>query len=625
MIAIDYEYRDSQNKYLTLVCACVKDGDKDPVLYWLHRNPKTQAKLKAYLQQHEGETIISYSCAAEARSFISLGINPLKYKWYDPMLAYRAILSEPHIEISASGMVRCCFEMGIAYKHSEKKDEMRDLILSKTSYTDREKKRILYYCMDDATVLPTLYTRTLQRLAKLYSIDMGLAEKRVMSWSLYHASLAICETVGTPVDVQYVENIIHNHKVAKHFLCEQVNYPFYQYDARKEDYIFKVAVFEDFLKMYGLYDKWPRTPAGQCTTNKDVLKELCFLHDDLTNLATYKRLIDALKSFNPQRSVYKNTIGDDGHSRTGFNPFGSYTGRNQPKSSEFLLLMPNIYRCIEKPEPGWCISSIDWSAQEFALGAVLSGDKNMLEAYASGDPYLHFAKVAGAVPPEAKRKVNKEWDAKRDLFKSTILGLQYGMGVKSLHIKLQRDTGLKLEKHEAETLSKLHHKIFSGYWAWIKSIQTKSKLHVPLVTLDGWVCRPNPDYMTSNCNFLVQGGGASLMRRAMVRACWKGLKIICAHHDALYLYHKEDDKQSIQTLIEVMDQAVSDFFGDKIYIRHEIETHDSSHDWVEARGRKYYDQLSPFFTQQNPEILLKHTFDPVIESNELFNGGKLVI
>jgi hypothetical protein len=32
---------------------------------------------------------------------------------------------------------------------------------------------------------------------------------------------------------------------------------------------------------------------------------------------------------------------------------------------------------------------------------VLSGDEAMQAAYLSGDPYLEFAKQAGAVPPDA--------------------------------------------------------------------------------------------------------------------------------------------------------------------------------------------------------------------------------
>ena len=46
----------------------------------------------------------------------------------------------------------------------------------------------------------------------------------------------------------------------------------------------------------------------------------------------------------------------------------------------------------------------------------------MMEAYRSGDPYLAFAKQAGAAPTCATKGTHKEV---RDQFKSTVLAVQY--------------------------------------------------------------------------------------------------------------------------------------------------------------------------------------------------------
>jgi hypothetical protein len=48
----------------------------------------------------------------------------------------------------------------------------------------------------------------------------------------------------------------------------------------------------------------------------------------------------------------------------------------------------------------------------------------MKAAYESEDPYLAFAKQAGAVPVEATKSTHK---AVRDLFKACVLGVKYGM------------------------------------------------------------------------------------------------------------------------------------------------------------------------------------------------------
>ena len=82
-------------------------------------------------------------------------------------------------------------------------------------------------------------------------------------------------------------------------------------------------------------------------------------------------------------------------------------------------------RGLIKPPPGHGVAYIDWSQQEFGIAAALSGDANMLAAYQSGDPYLAFAKQAGAVPQDATKQSHS---AQRDLFKACVLAVQYGMG-----------------------------------------------------------------------------------------------------------------------------------------------------------------------------------------------------
>ena len=72
---------------------------------------------------------------------------------------------------------------------------------------------------------------------------------------------------------------------------------------------------------------------------------------------------------------------------------------------------------------------MDWGRQEFGIAAALSDDQAMMEAYTSGDPYLAFARQAGAVPADATKETHP---AERGQFKVTSLAVQYGMGARSL-------------------------------------------------------------------------------------------------------------------------------------------------------------------------------------------------
>ena len=76
-------------------------------------------------------------------------------------------------------------------------------------------------------------------------------------------------------------------------------------------------------------------------------------------------------------------------------------------------------RGLIKPPPGHGVAYIDWSQQEFGIAAVLSGDSAMQAAYLSGDPYLAFAKQAGAVPADATKQTH---GPTRELFKQCVLG-----------------------------------------------------------------------------------------------------------------------------------------------------------------------------------------------------------
>ena len=102
------------------------------------------------------------------------------------------------------------------------------------------------------------------------------------------------------------------------------------------------------------------------------------------------------------------------------NIYGAQSSRSQPAATGFLFLKPAWMRSLCQPNRGRAIASFDYGSQEFLISALVSKDKNMLWAYASGDVYLALAKLAGAVPQDGTKS---EYKAERDLFKATTLGI----------------------------------------------------------------------------------------------------------------------------------------------------------------------------------------------------------
>ena len=106
--------------------------------------------------------------------------------------------------------------------------------------------------------------------------------------------------------------------------------------------------------------------------------------------------------------------------------------KNGRTPSDELAERVGKYLGLIKPQEGQSIAYIDYAQQEIAIAAALSQDENLKTAYKSGDPYLAFAKTAGAIPINGTRQTHPDERAK---YKICVLALNYGMSVKSFSEK----------------------------------------------------------------------------------------------------------------------------------------------------------------------------------------------
>jgi len=610
---IDFEYRESRQEKLELVAAVMMPKGEKASAVWLHKDYNKHTKLKDYLLSHKDEPMVCFNATAEARCFITLGLDPFDFQWVDLFVAYRMLRNSPGTD-RAGGLVKCCQDLFITYKHEDKKEEMRDLILSNTTFSKEDQRKILYYCLDDVRVLEPMAHKIIKGITKTYKISLGAFMEKLKYLSLFPAAMAVCEQNGMPIDVEAYRNFITNYKPARFSLLEQCTYPFYVFDSKKNDYVSSYAVFADFLISHGYNKGWPITGSGMFSKDIKTLKSASDMSTDLKSLHDTEKIVNQLRYFNPDKNIMDEKMGDDGRMRSYFNPFGTQTGRNAPPATGFVLAMSSVFRVLIRAPEGKAITGVDWSSQEFALAAALSRDESMMKAYYSGDPYLYFAKEAGAVPPEGTKK---EYAAERLLFKSTTLGLQYGMGAKSLAAKLSVDTGKSVSIKDAKSLIQLHKKVYSKYWEWISKLDRRINRRVPLFTLDGWGIQTHPEYINSLRNFLVQGSGASIMRLAVIYAIKKKLKVMCPLHDAVYIEHDIGDTRSVEILKDCMDSAVRKFFP-ALNIRLDCETHGHNDKWVEEKAQKEYKILAPFF-EKNPEVSTRAWIRPKMAQYDIFD------
>ncbi len=200
-----------------------------------------------------------------------------------------------------------------------------------------------------------------------------------------------------------------------------------------------------------------------------------------------------------------------------------------------------------KPAPRRAVAYIDWEQQEFGIAGALSGDEAMMEAYRSGDPYLTFAMQAGAVPADATKESHP---TERSQFKICALGVQYGMGSKSLA------QSLGVPESQGRELLRLHQQTYPAYWRWSQAAVDRGMLLGQLQTVFGWRVQVGTDANPrSLANMPMQGNGAEMLRLACCLATERGISVCAPVHDALLV---EDSAEDIDNVVADTQAAMAE-------------------------------------------------------------------
>jgi DNA polymerase I len=244
------------------------------------------------------------------------------------------------------------------------------------------------------------------------------------------------------------------------------------------------------------------------------------------------------------------------------NIFGAQSSRSQPSSTSFLFLKTGWMRSLNVPPKGYAIGSIDYSSQEFLLGAVQSLDKAMADAYASGDVYLAYGKQIGIIPKEGTKKTHSK---ERDDQKPVILAWQYWTTGFGLSIQLNEKQDEKIyDPDEAQALLNELDETYSRFAEFRKNtVDNYKEIDYHLRLIDGWYMWGNNPNDRSVGNCPIQGAGAAIMRKAVELAQDAGLSVIMTLHDQLFIMFKSDDIGAMDTLRRCMVEAFVFYFEGK--------------------------------------------------------------
>ena len=386
----------------------------------------------------------------------------------------------------------------------EEKHQWRELAIRGGPYSKEERKGLLDYCQEDVDATCSLAETMLNGISLPHALIRGR----------YMQSIALMERNGVPMDYKLLNEVISNWTSLKRGLIEKIDT---QRIYRQGS--FSEQRFEQYLRKVGI--PWPRLDSGRLELTDEVFRQKSKTHPKA--IAPYHELRTSLSRL----KLAGLSIGPDGRNRAMLSPFRSDTGRNQPSTSKFIFGPSCWIRGFIKPGPGRFIAYIDYSQQELGIAAALSEDERMKEAYRSGDPYLRFAQMAGAVPENATKQSHPE---ERSAYKVCMLAVQYGMGAESLAIQLGKT------RHDANKLLRAHKDTFPTYWGWNDRILNQGFGNGSLETIFRWRRAVQADAKPASVgNFPVQGNGAEMLRLAIIKMHERDIQVAAPIHDAVLI------------------------------------------------------------------------------------------
>jgi DNA polymerase I len=402
------------------------------------------------------------------------------------------------------------------------KEEMRTLILRGGPWSSEERIAILNYCESDVAALAHLLP------AMLPGIDLPRALLR----GRYMAAAAVMEHNGVPIDREMLDRFRHHWTDIQDSLIADIDSDYGVYDGRT----FKVDLFAELLAREGI--PWPRLESGKLDLSDDTFRQAAKVYPAISPLRELRSALADLR-------LNDLAVGRDDRNRCLLSTFRSRTGRNQPSNTKFIF-GPSVWlRGLIRPPEGHALAYVDWSQQEFGIAAALSGDPKMLAAYRSGDPYLTFAKQAGAVPQWATRETHA---LERELFKTCVLAVQYGMEANSLALRLGEPPVL------ARSLLQAHREQYRQFWRWSDRVVDDAMLTCSIHTVFGWTqgipAGANPRSLR---NFPMQANGAEMLRLACCLATERGIEVCAPVHDAVLIAAPSDQ---IEFAVACMQNAM---------------------------------------------------------------------
>tara|TARA_B100000900_G_scaffold394507_1_gene391991 strand:- start:3483 stop:5231 length:1749 start_codon:yes stop_codon:yes gene_type:complete len=567
--AIDFEYFGSDGEIPNVVCMVVQDLRSGEVSR--HWQDDLQKMKTPPFETGEDIALVCYFAPAEVQSMLALGWG-LDVSVIDLFAEFRCDTNgDPNV--GRKSLVSALQFNGLDHLIPEEKDSMRDLILSGGPWSKCQRSAILAYCEQDVVALGPLLNAMLKRVPW-----SELQLNQVLLRGRYMKAVGAMQHRGIPFDLDLLNTLNANWDAIKLKLITKIDTQYGVY----VDGTFKEALFETYLSHKQI--PWPRLDSGRLALDRNTFSNMSKRYPAVQPLHELRKTLGELK-------LNKLAVGRDSRNRTILSPFAAKTGRNQPSTTKFVFGPAKWVRGLIKPAEGMALAYCDWSSQEIAIAAALSGDELLWDAYHTGDPYLAFAIAAGLAPPDATKQTHK---AIRNRCKAVVLGTNYGMSAYGVA------QAAKIHELEAKALLQKHRETYRKFWAWAENNKDRGLLGLKLETCFGWPIQVTAGDAKPNTflNWPMQAHGAEMMRIASILAVERGIKLCAPIHDALLIEAPLDQIDAeVVRLKECMSEASEAVLGDGKVCRVDADIVRYPDRYIDEHGQEVWDQIMGLLAQ----------------------------
>jgi hypothetical protein len=416
-------------------------------------------------------------------------------------------------------------------------------------------------------------------------VDLDIA----LHWGEFAAVSAVMEHNGVPLNMEIIPDLQVKHvwDFIRNALVPKINEQYGVYVLDKAgSWHWNDNLFEACCARMGIV--WPRHESGKLDLRQKTFDSMAKAYPEVESLRQLRHTQNKMRKINL-------AVGSDGRNRTMLWTHASKTSRSQPKASQWIFSPAVWLRFAIKPGPGQAIAYIDWSGMEFQVAAALSDCKPMMELYASGSPYVEFAKRFNEAPPEATKKTHGHI---HERYKVGLLGIQYGMK----HFTLAQRLGVF--DFAAYEMMNQHSGLFRQYWAWTEDWIAHALNTGVMRTSLGWECRVGITEFNERSigNWPIQSFSADILRIAVVWAHRRGIKLLGSVHDAVLIEAPiERIEADVALMQEIMRRASRVVLGAGKELRTSADIVRYPDSYFDQRGKKIWQEMMELLAQYHAQ------------------------